>query len=333
MTITTGRAISARRITPTGVLVSRYDTPRETWLELRRNGIGGSDTLAVLGLDRWKTRLGVYLDKTGTGPAFEASDRMRWGQIVESPIAGWFTERTGIRIRRCGMLRHAERAWQQVTPDRLTADGGILEIKNTNYHRRGEWEDDLGEIISDGAEAQAQHALAVTGLSHAWVCAQVGGEPPIIRRVDRHEAFIADLTSVEAEFWALVQAQTPPALDGGAAALDLIARMYPDVTPGKTVELTAEQVALLREYKKEGAVGKAAENRQDEIKALIEYAMGDAEIATFQDETVARWSGRKRTQVPKENIQVLRERHPDIAAELVEDKGYRQFGVTLKEAA
>ena len=324
----------ARKITPTGVLVARYDTPREEWLELRRGGIGGSDALAVLGLDPWKTRMEVYLDKTGDDRADrDQTDRMRWGQIVEDSIASWFAERTGIKVRRCGLLRHIDRPWQRVSVDRLTADGGVLEIKNTNYHRRGEWEDDEGEIVADGAEAQGQHALAVTGLRHVWVCAQVGGEPPVVRRIERDEAFIADLTAAEAEFWALVESRTAPALDGGPAAARLMARMYPDATPGKTAELDGAHAGLLREYVKEGAAKKAASDRQDEIKAQIQAVMGDAEIATWNGEPAARWAARSRTSVPKAGIAILRERHPDVAAEVIETKGYRQFGVTLKGAA
>ena len=72
--------MSARKITPTGVLVARYDTPREEWLRLRQHGIGGSDALAVLGLDPWKTRMEVYLDKTGDDRAErEQTDGMAWG--------------------------------------------------------------------------------------------------------------------------------------------------------------------------------------------------------------------------------------------------------------
>jgi putative phage-type endonuclease len=322
-----------RRTTPEGILVARYDTPREEWLRLRKEGIGGSEALAVLGLDPWKTRMEVWLDKLDGAPERDQSDRMRWGQVVEDSIADWFAERTGIGVRRCGLMRNVHRPWQRVSVDRLTADSGVLEIKNTNYHRRSEWADDDGDIIADGAEAQGQHALAVTGLSHVWVAAQIGGEPPVIRRVERDEAFIADLNACEEEFWALVQAETPPALDGGRAAVSLIARMYPDVTPGKQVELTADQVDLLREYKKELAAEKTAGDRKDEIKALITAVMGDAELAMFEGEKVARWGRQTRTSVPKENIRLLREQHPDIALEIVREKTARQFGVTLKEAA
>lgn len=325
--------MSARRITPTGVLVARYDTPREEWLRLRRDGIGGSDALAVLGLDPWKTRMEVYLDKTGDERAErEQTDAMAWGNYVEAPVAEWFTAKTGVRTRRCGLMQHADRPWQRVSVDRLTADGGLLEIKNTNYHRRGEWEDGEGEIVADGAEAQGQHALAVTGYPHVWFAAQVGGQPPVIRRIDRDEAFIANLTAAEAEFWELVEARTPPALEGRASA-DLIARLYPHADDGKTAELSAEEVALLREYRKELANENAAKGRKDEIKASVTAAMGDAAVATFEGQTVARWGNRSRTSVPKEGIAVLRERYPDAAAEVVTDKPFRQFNVTLKEAS
>ena len=325
--------MSARKVTPSGVLVARYDTPREEWLKLRRDGIGGSDALAVLGLDPWKTRMEVYLDKAGDDRAErEQTDGMAWGNYVEGPIAEWFTAKTGIRVRRCGLMRHEARPWQRVSVDRLTADGGILEIKNTNYHRRAEWEDEEGEIVADGAEAQGQHALAVTGLPHAWFAAQVGGQPPVIRRIERDDAFIADLTAAEEEFWQLVEARTPPALEGRASA-DLIARLYPEADDGKTAELSAADVALLREYRKELANESAAKARKNEIKAIVTAAMGDAGTAVHDGQVVARWAGRSKTSVPKEGIAVLRERFPDVAAEVVTEKTYRQFNVTLRGVA
>ena len=157
------------------------------------------------------------------------------------------------------------------------------------------------------------------GLPHVWFAAQVGGQPPVIRRIERDEAFIADLTAAEEEFWQLVEARTPPALEGRASA-DLIARLYPDADDGKTAELSAEHVALLREYRKELANENAAKARKDEIKAVITAAMGDAAIATHDGQVVARWADRKKTSVPKEDIAVLREKYPDVAAEVITDK-------------
>lgn len=155
---------------------------------------------------------------------------------------------------------------------------------------------------------------------------------PVIRRIERDDAFIADLTACEEEFWQLVEARTPPALEGRASA-DLIARLYPSADDGATVDLSADQVALLREYRKELANENAAGQRKDEIKAVITAAMGGASAAMHEGQVVARWANRKKTSVPKESIAVLREKYPDVAAEVISDKGYRQFNVTLRGAA
>ena len=85
-----------QKVTPTAVLVAPYSTPREEWLQLRQSGIGGSDALAVMGLDPWCSRMEVYLDKTGQLPERDATDRMRWGQLVEDTIARYFAAETGL---------------------------------------------------------------------------------------------------------------------------------------------------------------------------------------------------------------------------------------------
>ena len=38
---------------------------RDQWLAERRTGIGGSDAGAILGVNKYRTALDVYLDKTG----------------------------------------------------------------------------------------------------------------------------------------------------------------------------------------------------------------------------------------------------------------------------
>lgn len=38
---------------------------REEWLALRRQGIGGSDVAAILGLSKFKTQQELWMEKTG----------------------------------------------------------------------------------------------------------------------------------------------------------------------------------------------------------------------------------------------------------------------------
>lgn len=314
--------MTGRRVTPDCVLIAPYSTPREEWLRLRQSGIGGSDALAVLGLDQWKTRMEVWLDKTGQINEREATDRMRWGTFVEETIGRWFAAEKGLRIRRCGLLESVARPWQKVSLDYLTADGGVLEIKNTNFWRRGDWAD--GQV-ADGAEAQAQHALAVTGRSHCWFAAQVGGDPPEIRRVERDDALIADMNAIEAEFWALVQAGEPPALEGTASA-DLVARLFPEGDPTAEAKFEAGDLDILRGYQREQQAEAAAKRRKEELKAQACALIGGAAKAVYDGETVATWANTSRTNC---DVERLRKEFPAAAAAVLTSKPGRRFNCTL----
>lgn len=304
-------------------LLLPYDAPRELWLSERTKGIGGSDALACLGLDPWKTRLEVYLDKLGQAPEREQTDRMRWGQVVEAAILDWFVEQTGIPVSRCGLLRSVERPWQLANVDGLAHDGGIVEIKNTNYHRRGEWEDDQ---VADGAEAQSQHYLDVTIRSHAWVVAQIGGEPPVIRRVERDKELIGHLRAAELEVWERVQAQSPPPLEGGKAAERLVSRLFPNGVDGKHIEVNAEFLAKVRDYQAELAVEKAAEKRKKALGAELAHVMGDATEAWHNGRLVATRNNHERTTA---SLAELRDRYPLIAADpdVVTTTPYRKLNI------
>ena len=46
-------------------LAKTLGMPREQWLELRKKGIGGSDSAAIVGLDRYRSAFDVYAEKIG----------------------------------------------------------------------------------------------------------------------------------------------------------------------------------------------------------------------------------------------------------------------------
>ena len=82
------------------VLVNTADMSREEWLEWRRRGIGGSDAAAVAGLNRWRSPMQVWLEKTGQIEGSGDNEAMYWGRILEDIIADEFSRRTGKRVRR-----------------------------------------------------------------------------------------------------------------------------------------------------------------------------------------------------------------------------------------
>lgn len=269
---------------PDATVVLPADAPRVDWLDMRRRGIGGSDASTVAGVNRYSSRFELWLDKTGRLEERVASARMEAGTRLEPVLRGWFTDKTGITVRRQGLTRSKAHPIQQVSLDGLTEDGGIFEGKTTGWYLADEWDDDQ---VSDHAEIQSQHALAVTGRSHAWVAVLIDGWDFQIRRVDRNQGLIDLLTDMELDFWdRYILGDVEPPITA-PADLDIVKRRYPQVeqddvqvSPALFREL-AEQLAAAK------AVEKATVATKKTIEAQLRNMIGDAGDAYIGDEKVA----------------------------------------------
>ena len=80
------------------------DIGREEWLKLRRNGIGGSDAAAIIGLNPYSSAFQVYCDKVGLLPETEDNEAMRQGRDFEAYVAERFEEAAEKRVRRCNNI-------------------------------------------------------------------------------------------------------------------------------------------------------------------------------------------------------------------------------------
>lgn len=309
------------------VLVRTAGMSREQWLEARRADLGSSDTAAVVGLDPYKTRMQVWLDKTGQLPP-TTSPAAELGRELEALVARKFVQATGRRVRRVNaILRHPNEPWMIADIDRVVVGGGILECKVTGDRHLREWEPNR---VPDHYLVQVQHQLTVTGESRAWVAAIIWPHGLVIREVERDEEPIADLVRAERAFWHdHVLTQVPPQPDGSPAPSDLLARLYPSSQEGKTVVLPVDEAdALIRQYLDATAAIREMERLRDEAANRLKAMMGDAELGY-----VAGRPRVKRTTVRASRLdaKALREAHPDIAAEFTRESTYRRFLVLGEE--
>ncbi|WP_326646101.1 YqaJ viral recombinase family protein [Streptosporangium sp. NBC_01755] len=291
-------------VTPTGVLILPADASREEWLKARRSGIGGSDALGVLGLSQYSSRYTVWADKSGLLRETDDSEVMRWGRLLEPVIAAEFQERTGIEATTCGLMRHVERSWQLASVDRLTADGGVLEIKTTSAYKAGDWDDDQ---LADAAEAQLQHYLAVTGLEHGYAAALIGGQRLEIRHVERNDRLISLMVEAQADLWQMVQDGTPPALDGTDATARAIAELCPYAID-LPAELPAAMVTRLRADQGWAEEIKILEQQRKAVKNEITALLGDLNVGTYQGQDVVTWKNTGKFAADK-----FTSDHPDLA--------------------
>lgn len=276
---------------PDARLLLRADVQRDdhsAWLDARRAGIGGSDTPALLGESDYQSRYGLWLDKTGQAEAFIGNNATQRGNWLEPHLAGWFTEQTGIDVRRCGMLAHREQDWLRTNVDRLTADGGDLEIKTHSVYAAAakEWRDGG---ISRAAYVQGQQQLAVTGRSHVWFVAFIDPAPVLRGPVERDEQLIARITAEAERFWhEHVLPGVPPEVDLATLTDDEIALRWPVEVTGSTAEaeFPAHVAAMLAERAECKAAISAGEKRAKEIDAALRAMTGDAEALTVDGRPV-----------------------------------------------
>lgn len=295
---------------PDAVQVLPVDASREEWLAHRRAGVGGSDASALVGANRYKDILDVYQDKKGLSEPIESNYRMRRGLAMEPGIREEFTRQTGIDTQRRGLLRNKDRPHMMVSVDSMTSDGGILEIKTTSYHQRRDWDEEESRVPQE-AYWQVQHAMGVTGRSHAWIAADVGGDFMIVK-VDRDEDDIETLREASDEIWDRVESDLPP----DPNSLEKIQQTYSHAEPGKKAVATPEIEKAVTEYAEAKESETTAKERQKIARARIEGHMKDAEELVGEDGarlvTNKQNSTFSKTKFTKE--------HPDLAQKFTVDK-------------
>jgi putative phage-type endonuclease len=247
------------------------------WIRHRMSMVGASEASAIVGANKYDDALSVYLRKRGLVQDLEESEPMRWGKLLETPIANEFCLRTGRTAFGGGELLRSTR-WpfmgctldREITrPDR--PDPGVLEIKTA-----GPWlEDEWSEGVPLGYQVQVQHQLAVTGRKWGSVAALIGGQKLVWCDVEWHAAFIATLTAKMSEFWQCVTDGTPPPAsltEVGRAALE---RLYPNDN-GQTISLDAEAVEWYEELTEITEREKELKTRKTAIQARVIETLGEA---------------------------------------------------------
>lgn len=134
--------------------------------------IGGSDIAAVIGLNKYCSRLKLFNQKKGNEKVKE-NESMYWGKVIESVILNEFEVRNGIELVRDEQffLEGDDRYGCQV--DGYNDDEGILvDAKNVGEYSKSEW-DEKPPILY---YCQMQWNMGITGFRTAYLCALVGGK-------------------------------------------------------------------------------------------------------------------------------------------------------------
>ena len=312
---------------PAKVLVSTENMPYEEWLEYRRLGIGGSDASVVCGINRYKSPVELWLDKTGQIPPQEAGEAAYWGTQLEPFVRAEFTRRTGIEVKQVKeLLQSEEYPFMLANLDGIceVPDVGtcIFEAKTASAYKAGEWED----TIPDEYMLQVQHYMAVTGYAGTYIAVLIGGNTFKWRFVKRDEELISMLIELETDFWSHVENRIPPPLDGSDASKNFLSGRFPSSTPQSHITLPDTAAQLLAQYDEACAQLETATERKQQAENLLKEMLGENEVGTVGGRIVT-WKS-----VVQERLdgRTLKAEHPKLYKKYINQTSFRRF--TIKSA-
>ena len=225
--------------------VYSYDN-EDDWHTLREKRIGGSDIGAILGVNKYKSIIDVYIDKT-EGISFEGNESTYWGHIHESTIMKEFGK------------RHKEFIVYQapysviddflianldgVLKDKENGEYGVLEIKTTNAFNYKDWD---GDVVPQYYYAQVQHYLMLTGYKFAYIAVLIGGNHYKDFKIERNEEDIELIRNKASEFYnENILKLIPPMPDGSDAYMNHLKKKAMEIENNEVRELPEfEEIAI-----------------------------------------------------------------------------------------
>lgn len=297
----------------------------EAWLKARMAGIGGSDISAIAGVNPFKSAIDVFLEKTGRLVTQE-NHKMRWGKILEDPVAKEYAKREGVSVQRINaMLQHPEHKFALVNLDRLivknghdlTEDSpvhrllkehgnGSLEVKTTGWAKA--WE---GNTIPDFNYTQLQWQLGITSLVWGQFAVLISGQELIAPQVcEFNRKVFHNLLLIADRFWTQnVQKDRAPEPDQNPATLKSMKLLYPEVNE-KTVSLPETlNEAIMRRATLDAAI-KGAQSQKAAIDAKVLGALEDAKYGLTTRYKVTRVL----RSAPRFDTKSFKEKHPELHA-------------------
>src|SRR3990172_6078577 len=290
------------------------ETPegKKAWLLARKRGLTSTDAAAVLGLNPHKNAWDVFVEKQlsdedllleSANQEAELAEAVRWGHLLEEPIAGEVALRLERRLENPGrytlhynhdlpvpLLASLDRkitrlrGWDAIKASyRLDGDegttdprgDGLAEIKAVSaFIDREEWQDE-GPVHYI---TQLQQQLVVTGLSWGVLAGLSGGQTLRIIEHQRDDEFCSWMLDRLQAFWeGNVLKKTPPPIDGSEATAAAIGRYYRGAK-GIQMELPVQAIGWAKVRTDAKVAVKHLETSITTAENLIKGAIGEATV-------------------------------------------------------
>jgi putative phage-type endonuclease len=252
-------------------------------LEVRKSGVGASESAAVMGLSPYDSPMSIWMRKVGLAEV-EPNEAMEAGTFLEDGIARWYSHMTGATLHHCKTtLRHPKHKFVLATPDRFIVEGrkrvGLVEIKDVG-HVRDDWGEEGTDHVPVHYLVQVAQQLEVTGLPYAKLVAFFHDRRtrPRVYHIERNRELQDGVVDAVGDFWNNnVVPRVAPEIDGSEGSKEYLKKIYKDHSAEiVNAPFAAEKWAAqyFKAAKDEKAAVESKEEAANFLKAYISANLG-----------------------------------------------------------
>lgn len=321
---------------------------RGPWLAARREGVGGSEVAALVGISEYDTSWSIFNKKTKTDPDVELTGApIEWGHRLEDVVAQKIAEEIGMVSRFGGGLwANPEKPFLRVTPDRFATKPrswraeALIECKTA-----GDGDEWTSGTISPGGhgtgsaplhyQAQCQWQMGIIGLKKAYLgCLVMGREREFfIVEIDFDPDWFAELAAEAERFWTEnILTGEPPMHDLRHPKTEEMLKLISPIVVKPSVDLPDDAAEWLKDYERAKAKVKAAEADLDGIKNFFRLWTGDAGAGYLpypgkpQGLKVVSYPAVSSTRI---DVEKLKADYPEVAEACTVRGSYRRLTITV----
>lgn len=251
--------------------------------ELRRLGVGGSESAAVCGLPSFLTPTDVLRSKVDATFTREETDAMWLGNELEPIVLKMWQRRTGLDFQQVGTLKHPALPLV-ATPDAIAdGSGDLLEVKTSAWWRPEFYGAEGSDEVPPAVMAQVQHTMHVMRacgrqVERAHILLFLCGRDLRLYTVPYSEELAQEITGRECAWWGRhVVRREPLPIDDTEAMATYFRKLWPQHEPEKVLTPDEDADKAAHEYLEAARLADAAEARAQRAKNALMSKMKEAE--------------------------------------------------------
>lgn len=249
---------------------------------ISRNKIGGTAISAILGMNPWKSRYGIYLDLIGEGEEKPDNEAMARGRKWESTLAKIYETEHDFDIpgNHGVKLNHEIHNFIVGSPDYMYESHG-LEVKTADYYTRDKYDCKNGNIPGH-YYLQCQWYCGLAGFDRwDFIVGFFRDEKLAFYETCSFEfdkELYGNMLQAAILFWKkYVVPRNPPKINDPSEIIEFVRKKYPRHLDGKYIESDFELERIVENIRDEMSFIKSGEARLETLKSKVIERIGDAE--------------------------------------------------------